>query len=186
MEEIKKEGIARENLFKEGEEISGISIKGYDFDLGVNYKGILESFSSSGFQASNFGKAVEIVNKMIEDRAKIYFGYTSNMVSSGVREVIRYLIQHKKVDICVTTGGGVEEDIMKCLGDFFLGDFRADGSELRKKAVNRIGNIFVANSRYIAFEKFVMPVLEELYEEQKTRGKPLLTYEIIWKLGGEN
>ena len=117
------------------------------------------------------------------DKATIYLGYTSSMVSSGVREVIRYLVEHKKIDICVTTGGGIEEDIIKCLGDFILGNFRAKGAELREKSVNRIGNIFVSNSQYVKFEEFVLPVLEELYQEQKRRGKPLLTYEIVWKLG---
>ncbi len=182
-EKIDKEEIARKNLLRVGEEISGIRIEGYDFNKGIDYGEIVKTFSSSGFQASNFSKAIEIVNKMIRDKANIYLGYTSNMVSSGVREVIRYLIEHKKVDICVTTGGGIEEDIIKCLGDFILGDFRAKGSELREKSVNRIGNIFVPNSRYVKFEEFVLPVLEELYQEQKRRGRPLLTYEIVWKLG---
>ena len=105
------------------------------------------------------------------------------MVSSGVREVIKFLVKNKKVDVCVTTGGGVEEDIIKCLGDFILGDFRAKGSDLREKSINRIGNIFVPNSRYVKFEQFVLPILEELYQEQKKRGKPLTTWEIVWKLG---
>ena len=183
MAEIKKEDIARKNLFRKGEELSGIAIKGYDFNNGVDYKKIIESFSSSGFQASNLSKAIEIVREMQKNKAKIYLGYTSNIVSSGLREVIRWLVEHKKVDICVTTGGGVEEDIIKCLGDFFLGDFNADGSVLREKAINRVGNIFIPNLRYVAFEKFVMPILEELYQEQKARNKPLLTYEIVWKLG---
>jgi len=183
MENIDKETIARENLFKGGEEIVGTTIKGYDFSSGTDYKKIIESFASSGFQASNLAKAAEIINNMIENKATIFLGYTSNMVSSGVREAIRFLVQNKKVNVCVTTGGGIEEDIIKCLGDFILGDFRAKGSDLRERAINRIGNIFVPNSRYIAFEKFVMPVLEELYEEQKTRGKPLTTWEIVWKLG---
>lgn len=182
-EKNNKEEIARKNLLRVGEEISGIKIKGYDFNQGINYEGLVKAFSSSGFQASNLSEAIEIVNKMIGDKATIYLGYTSSMVSSGVREVIRYLVEHKKIDICVTTGGGIEEDIIKCLGDFILGNFRAKGAELREKSVNRIGNIFVSNSQYVKFEEFVLPVLEELYQEQKRRGKPLLTYEIVWKLG---
>jgi len=177
------EKIARKNLFREGEEIMGKPIIGYDFSSGADYNKIVGAFSTSGFQASNLAKAIQIINRMIEDKAKIYLGYTSNMVSSGIRETIKFLIKNKKVDICVTTGGGIEEDIIKCLGDFILGDFRAKGSELRERAINRIGNIFVPNSRYVKFEQFIMPVLEELYQEQKKSGKPSLTYEIVWKLG---
>ena len=46
-------------------------------------------------------------------RTKIFLGFTSNLISSGVREHIRYLVQHKMVDILVTTAGGVEEDLIK-------------------------------------------------------------------------
>lgn len=40
-------------------------------------------------------------------RCRIFLGYTSNMVSSGIRETIRYLAQHKMIDCIVTSGGGV-------------------------------------------------------------------------------
>ncbi|MBW6442176.1 deoxyhypusine synthase [Patescibacteria group bacterium] len=181
--EIKKEDIARESILKPGVEISGETIKGYEFNQGLDYKKIIQSFSTSGFQASNLSKAIKIIREMQENKAKIYFGYTSSMISSGIREIIRWIVEHKKVDICVTTGGGVEEDIIKCLGNFILGEFKVDDVELRDKAINRIGNIFVPNSRYVAFENFVIPILEELYQIQKSRNKPLLTYEIVWKLG---
>src|SRR3989344_5865845 len=178
-----KESIARENILKKGVEISGVKIKGYDFNEGVDYNKIVKSFSSTGYQATQLSKAIEIVNKMQHDKATIFLGYTSNMVSSGLRDIFRYLVEHKKVDVIVTTAGGIEEDFIKCLGDFILGDFKASGVELREKAVNRIGNIFVPNSRYLAFEDWIMPILEELYQEEKKTGKAVTSCEIIWKLG---
>lgn len=174
---------ARENLLRGSEEVKGIKIEGYDFDKGVDYDELIKSFGSTGFQASHFSQAIGIVNEMIKDGAFIFLGYTSNMVSSGLRDIFRYLIQHKKVNVLVTTAGGIEEDIIKCLGDFILGDFRSSGKELREKGINRIGNIFVPNSRYIKFEEFVQPILEELYNEQKKTGKVITPSELIWKLG---
>lgn len=150
-----------ENILKESSEVEGISIKGYNFDKGVNYSELIDSFASTGFQASHLAKAIEIIKKMRKEKAYIYLGYTSNMVSSGLRDIFRYLAEHKLVDVIVTSAGGIEEDFIKCLGDFKLGSFSADGSELRKKGINRIGNIFVPNSRYVKFEKFMLPVLEK-------------------------
>lgn len=71
------------------------------------------------------------------------------MVSSGIREVIRYLVQHKMVDCIVTSAGGIEEDIMKCLGDFKLGAFHMDDKQNRINGHCRIGNILVTNTNYI-------------------------------------
>ena len=181
--ERNNEKVARENILREGEEPKGKVIKGYDFNEGIDFDKIFNSFETTGYQASGFYRAKNIIQMMMDNKAKIFLGYTSSMVSSGLRDIFRFLAEHKKIDCIVTTGGGVEEDIMKCLGTFILGDFRASGKELRQKAVNRIGNIFVPNSRYLKFEEFVMPVLKELYEEQKKRGKPILPSELVWKLG---
>ncbi len=183
MNKTKKEKIARKNILRKSEEIKGVAIKGYDFDIGVSYKNIIKSFSSTGFQASHLAKAIEIVNKMLENKAFIFLGFTSNMVSSGLRDIFRYLVKHKFIDIVVSTAGGIEEDIIKCFGNFILGDFRAPGARLREKGINRIGNIFVPNNRYVEFEKFFQPILEELWQEQEKTGKILNVSELIWKLG---
>lgn len=173
----------KKNVLKESEKLEGKIIEGYDFNEGVDYDKILDSFSNMGFQASHLSEAIDIVNEMIKVNSKIYLGYTSNMVSSGLRETIRYLVENKKVDVCVTSGGGFEEDIIKCLADTVLGDFRLPGKELREKAINRIGNLLVPNNNYIKFEEFALPILEELYNEQKETGKVYTPYEIVWKFG---
>jgi len=183
MQSEDKNKTVRKNLFRKSEEVQGISIKGYDFNKGVNYEKIIESYKSTGFQASHLSKAIEIINSMIKENAFIFLGYTSNMVSSGLRDVFRYLAEHKKINLIVTTAGGIEEDIIKCLGNFTLGDFKASGKELRKKGINRIGNIYAPNNRYVEFEEFVQPILNELYSEQKKTGKIISASELIFKLG---
>lgn len=63
------------------------------------------------------------------------------------------------VDCIVTTTGAIEEDFIKCMGEFYLGAFDLDGKELRKKTINRIGNMLVPNKNYERFEKFFLPIL---------------------------
>jgi deoxyhypusine synthase len=149
------------NILKKSSEIEGTSIKGWDFNQGKDLNKIIDSFASIGFQASQLAKAIEIIRKMREEKVYIYLGYTSNMISSGLRDIFRYLTEHKLVDVIVTSAGGIEEDFIKCLGDFKLGSFNADGTKLREKGINRIGNIFVPNSRYVKFEQWVLPILEK-------------------------
>ena len=177
------EEIARKSLLRDSEEPDGLKIEGYDFNSGVDYEAIIKSFASTGFQATQLSRAISITRKMTDDKSFIFLGYTSNMVSSGLRDVISFLVENKKVNVLVTTCGGIEEDIIKCLGSFKIGSFDSDGAKLREKGINRIGNIFVPNSRYVAFEKFVQPILEELYQMALKRGKPITGNELIWKLG---
>lgn len=183
MKKPSNESIARKNILRKSAEAKGLAVKGYDFNNGVDYHKLVESFSSTGFQATHLSRAIEITNKMIESKATIFLGCTSNIISSGLRDIIRFLVQHKKVQVIVTTAGGVEEDIIKCLGDFIIGDFRASGKELRAKGINRIGNIFVPNSRYVKFEEFLQPILGEAYAEQEKTGKIISVSDLIWKMG---
>lgn len=41
------------------------TVKGYDFNNGIDYDQLLASYIHSGFQATNFGKAVDEINKMV-------------------------------------------------------------------------------------------------------------------------
>lgn len=152
---------------------------------------LLHSMASVGFQATGVAKAVEIIDEMRRwrlstdaaylastdpdkpsvaqaenTRCRIFLGFTSNLVSSGLREVIKFLVKNNMVSALVTTAGGIEEDLIKCLGPTYLGDFALDGATLRKQGLNRIGNLLVPNDNYCKFEDWVMPILDAMRAEQ--------------------
>jgi deoxyhypusine synthase len=56
----------------------------------------------------------------------------------------------------MSSAGGVEEDIIKCLGPTYVGGFDLKGADLRGKGLNRIGNLLVPNANYCAFEDWVV------------------------------
>ncbi|MFT4303032.1 MAG: deoxyhypusine synthase [Candidatus Woesearchaeota archaeon] len=158
-------------------------IKGYNFNEKFNFNKFIESYSTTGIQASNIGSAIAIIKAMQREKATIFLSYTSNMASSGIREIIAYLVKNKLVDVLVTNAGGIEEDFLKCFDSFRLGNFEADGKHLFENGVNRIGNIFVTNDFYTYFEKEMHIILDECYKNQKEIKRPLCTSEIINKMG---
>lgn len=116
----------------------------------------------------------------------IFLGYTSNMISSGMREYIRYLCQHKMVDCLVTTAGGIEEDFIKCLAPTVTGDFHLSGTTLRNEGINRIGNLLIPNDNYCLFEDWVTPILDAMVDEQNSDSELNWTpSKIINRLGKE-
>ena len=42
--------------------------------------------------------------------------------------MMRFLAQHDMVDCIVTSAGGVEEDLIKCLKPSYIGKFLANGN----------------------------------------------------------
>lgn len=159
-------------------------VRGFDFSAEFDIGDFLRSYASTGFQATHLAKGIEIIKSMRKAKARIFLGYTSNMVSSGLREVIAYLVRNRMVDVLVTTAGGVEEDIIKTLKPFLIGDFVCDDADLREKGINRIGNIFVPNDRYIEFEKLMNRFFGKMLEKQKKEGV-ISASGFIFELGKE-
>mmetsp|Transcript_9448 Transcript_9448/g.10774 ORF Transcript_9448/g.10774 Transcript_9448/m.10774 type:complete len:440 (+) Transcript_9448:60-1379(+) len=188
-----------------------IACKGHNFEIdGNEIDGIMKSMLTTGFQATNLGLAVEQINQMrrwrlsdkewkegddpaLRDpstrsniRARIFLGYTSNQISSGQREILKFLVKNKMVDVLITTAGGIEEDLMKCFQPTYLGDFKLSGRELRKKGINRIGNLLVPNKNYCEFEDWATPLINKMHDEQD---EALLEWSrkfLQWKKEGSN
>ncbi|EKD16187.1 uncharacterized protein L3040_009577 [Drepanopeziza brunnea f. sp. 'multigermtubi'] len=141
---------------------------------------LMSGMNHMGFQASSIGEAVRIINNMrtwsdpLDPSAKttIFLGYTSNLISSGLRGTLRYLTQHAHISAIVTTAGGIEEDLIKCLGDTYMGSFSTSGASLRAKGLNRIGNLIVPNNNYCLFEDWVVPILDAMLAEQEASKGP--------------
>jgi deoxyhypusine synthase len=102
-----------------------------------------------------------------------------------MREIIRFLAEHKLVDVIVTTAGGIEEDIIKCLAPTYIGNFELEGKSLRRKGINRIGNLLMPNNNYCLFEDFFNPILDQMVKEQEENGTKWSPSKLIHRLGKE-
>lgn len=160
-------------------------IKGFNFDENKKAKDLVKNFSSMGFQATNVFNAVEIIKKMKQENATIILTFTSNMASSGLRELFAQLCKLKFIDAIITGVGSVEEDLMKTKKPFVLGSFNLNDKELHQKGINRIGNILVENSHYKNLEDSLWPFFEKMLKLQKEKKRMLSPSELINELGKE-
>lgn len=152
------------------EEHDGEEIKGYDPSGEFSLKKFIEKSGTTGFQASHLAEAVEIIEQMREDDAKIFLTFTSNIVSSGLRESVRYLAEEDLVDVMITTSGSVTEDIIKTMHPFKTGEWEADEAELREKGINRLGNIYVESEAYVKLERWLNEeFFPDFFESSKIR-----------------
>ncbi|PAV62803.1 hypothetical protein WR25_23431 [Diploscapter pachys] len=185
--------------------VNALQIRGYDFNEGVDFSRMMSSYLTTGFQATHLAKAIQNVNAMLDERENplsedvdpeflypegrrkrgctIFLGYTSNLVSSGLREIIRFVVEHDLVDCIVTSAGGIEEDLIKCLKPSYLGAFNLDGQELRSRGMNRAGNVLIPNDNYCSFEDWLQPVLDECRKEQIERAINWTPSKFIQRLG---
>lgn len=140
-----------------------------DFCAGGRGKGDLVSeMKDAGFQASHLAGGTELMAEMLKDaKCTVFFGFTANLVASGLRGLIAELCEKKKVDAIVTTAGSIDHDIIKSFMPYEMGTFAADDAELHRRGINRIGNIFVPNKGFEILEGNVQGWLAEIYGQNK-------------------
>ena len=159
-------------------------IKGYNFEEPFDFNKFIESYQNMGFQGSNLGTAFKILSNMLgekqQGKLKIWMSFTGNMISSGNREIIAYLVKNRIIDGITTTAASLEEDIIKCIKPFHLGTFDIPGKFLLDESIGRIGNILAPMDRYLYFERFFNDFFEKLLKEFE--GIPC-TYEVISDMG---
>jgi deoxyhypusine synthase len=102
-------------------------------------------------------------------------------MATGVRGVLRHLVQHKLVDVVITTCGTADHDLARVWAPYFHGEFEMDDAELHRLGVNRLGNVLIPNESYgIVLEKRLQPMLQNLYASGMRSPS---TKDLLWELG---
>ncbi len=137
--------------------------------------------AGGGFTAKKLAVGVDILRAMFRDpKCVTFLSFPAALVATGVRGILRTLVQRKLVDVVITTCGTADHDLARTWKDYFHGDFELDDVELHRLGVNRLGNVLVPNESYgIVLEKKLQPWLREMYRKKKTWS----TKELLWEFG---
>lgn len=138
-------------------------------------------YESGGFTAKKLATGINILEKMIKEKnCTNFLSFPACIISTGTRGVIKELVKRKMFDVVITTCGTLDHDLARLWENYYHGHFMVDDTELHKKGVNRLGNIFIPNKCYgEVLEKRMQPILNEISKD-KTKWS---TKEIIWEFG---
>ena len=128
---------------------------------------VLQMEKAWGFTAGKLALGVRILENMIKDEGCVKFlSFTGNLVATGTRGALKELVKRKLVDVVVTTCGTLDHDIARSWEKYYKGSFQMDDAKLRKKGINRLGNVLVPNKSYgIIIEKKMQVLLQSLWKE---------------------
>lgn len=140
----------------------------------------LNSLKTLGFEASNLYRAYEIWSKAIDEDYKVVLAFTSNAVSCGLRDLIALLCKNNLAHCVITTGGGIEEDIIKTKEPAKLDLKPLEDGILYDAGVNRTQNMYFCNTGYVFFEEF----MKKLYKKDQTL-KNVTVKQLIKAISGE-
>lgn len=124
--------------------------------------------------AGRLGRAAGIVNRMFQEPdCFTYLSMSGPMVPGGLRDVIRYLVQYKHIDVIVTSGANIVHDLVESYGGaHYRVPQGKDDYELREAGMGRIADIFVKEQDFEKFEKGIYDFLDSLPQEKMTSLAP--------------
>jgi len=107
---------------------------------------LVRAMSGMSIQARNLGRCYEVLEGMLADpeRPTIFLGLAGPLIAGGLREVIRSMVEHGLVDVVVSTGAILYQDLYQARGyRHHRGDPRADDVALRDLYVDRIYDTYI-------------------------------------------
>jgi len=151
------------------ETLETADVRGHDFRGETTLSDLLSTYETTGFQATHLAEAIDITKRMQDEEATIYLTLTSNIISSGLREVVAALVRDGFIDVIITTSGSITEDVIKTAKPFKMGEWDADEAALRERGINRLGNIYVPSDRYVWLEEYLYDFFDDFFAEEKVR-----------------
>lgn len=120
--------------------------------------GLLQAMSQTGFQGKQLGNALDVWEQMIRDpNVTIYLGYSGSMSTTGQWKLICWLLEHRYIDVLVSTGANISEDIVEGLGyHFYQGSHTENDVDLLEAGIDRYYDVYVNEWEYREMEYFLL------------------------------
>ncbi len=126
---------------------------------------LLEQMQGMSLQARNMGECARVIKAMLEDadRPTIFLGLAGPLIAAGLRRVIRDLIVENVVDVVVSTGAVMYQDIYQARGfRHYQRRPQADDRMLRDLHINRIYDTYVDEDRFWETDMWCGRVADDL------------------------
>ncbi|MBN1390835.1 MAG: deoxyhypusine synthase family protein [Candidatus Thermoplasmatota archaeon] len=147
------------------EDLLRTPIKMLDLRHKVSIKELVDSFSSTSFQARRLSQCVDIFRKMTDtDRTHtVLLGMSGALVAAGLRKVIADLIKLRLVDVVTTTGAVVYQDFYQAMGHrHYRGDPNSDDVLLHSYMIDRIYDTYVDEDKFRETDMSIGRIMETL------------------------
>jgi deoxyhypusine synthase len=149
----------------------------------VGKKSISELLSEMGktaYQGRKLGEAVDVWEAMLKEKElTIVMGFAGSMSTAGQWTIVNWLIENRYIDVLVSTGANVSEDIVEAMGfSYWQGTHYADDQELLEADVNRYYDVYGKETDYREMETLMTEGLMKL-----KKNYPYTSAELLYQFG---
>jgi deoxyhypusine synthase len=141
---------------------------------------LIREMQDVSFQGRSLGEAYNVLKKMLLDKdTTIIMGISGSLSTAGMWKIIKWLIDENYIDVLVSTGANISEDIYEAMGaSYYKGSPYIDDSELFKYKIDRFYDTFADEDEYSSMENLIYNFAKNI-----DSSKVYSSREFLWKFG---
>src|SRR4030066_2509879 len=115
---------------------------------------LLAEMSRTAYQGRKLGEAVDVwINMVKEKDLTLVMGLAGSMSTAGQWTIVNWLIENRYIDVLVSTGANVSEDIVDAMGlGYWQGGRQVEDEQLLHDDVNRYYDAYGKEPNYRKME----------------------------------
>ena len=169
--------LSQEELTRKKEILNEI-VEPIDFNNITTISDLVKSFGNASIQARNINKCAQIFKSMLQDkdRPTVFLGLSGALIAGGMRKIIKDLIEHNMIDVIVSTGAIIYQDVYQARGfKHYKGIVESDDRELQDLHIDRIYDTYVDEEKFWETDQWIGRIADKL-ESRNYSSREFLTY----------
>ena len=147
-------------------------------NAGATTDDVLARMERISFQGRNLGTARRIWEKMLGSDCTIFLGTAGALSAVGMRLIIAHLIEHRYIDVLVSTGANLYHDLHETRGRrHFIGSPTLDDAALAAERIDRVYDTLASEDEFSKNDEWIAAFALKLER------RPHTTREFLYKLG---
>jgi len=141
---------------------------------------LLAEMGRTAYQGRKLGEAVDVWEAMLKEKdLTIIMGFAGSMSTAGQWKMVNWLIKNRYIDVLVSTGANISEDIVDAMGlGYWQGSHQIDDQQLLKDDVNRYYDVYGKETDYRGMELLLTDFLMTVRKDY-----PYTSAELLYLLG---
>ncbi|MGH9478953.1 MAG: deoxyhypusine synthase family protein, partial [Terriglobales bacterium] len=140
-------------------------VRPIDYDQITSVADLVGAMRGASIQARNLGLCAEVLDNIYSDpeRPTVMLGLAGPLIAAGLRKLLRDLVAGGFIDVIVSTGAILYQDIYQARGfGHYVGDPNANDAELRDLLIDRIYDTYVDEEKFIETDTWLGYLADEL------------------------
>lgn len=126
---------------------------------------LLNEMAETGFQGKKLGEVADVWERMLKEKnLTIIMGFAGSMSTTGQWKIIKWLIENRFIDVLVSTGANISEDIQDSIHGYYQGHWMVDDEDLFKNNIFRYYDVFTDGLKYRQMTELIRGFINTLNE----------------------